>query len=236
MKRMIKNSKQKNWYHPQASDIDNLVRLSKTNEYVKLDNDTVVFQTMDLNYRGIGISYRYYTFLIKNLSLINKDEIIFTYLSDMSNQQFLGNAQNIEMIEKKEDLKTYRVPTKAILNLNINHIFLDLVYDENYKSCEKIEKTCKESFMSYLENNKSYKLIETEEEFDAYYQSQLSCDAWCQKKLVEKMLELGLGSGFISSFSELIGNDIEKYYQMIHLAEEVENKDILMYLFANLFK
>ncbi|MBM6798823.1 hypothetical protein H7U28_08370, partial [Coprobacillus cateniformis] len=62
------------------------------------------------------------------------------------------------------------------------------------------------------------------------------CDAWCQKKLVEKMLELGLGSGFISSFSELIGNDIEKYYQMIHLAEEVENKDILMYLFANLFK
>lgn len=89
-----------------------------------------------------------------------------------------------------------------------------------------------------LENFKemeTYKLIETEEEFKEYLESKLNADDWCRKKLVTKMKELQLGSGFINAFADLIGNHLEKYHQMIDLASEVGDKDVLMYLYTYKF-
>lgn len=80
-----------------------------------------------------------------------------------------------------------------------------------------------------------YKLLETEEEFNEYMASTLDCDTWCRKKLYTKMKELGLGDGFINQFADLVGNDLNKYYAMIDLANEVADKDTLMYLYTYKF-
>ena len=80
-----------------------------------------------------------------------------------------------------------------------------------------------------------YKLIESKLEFKEYMESSLSCDDWCRLKLIKKMKEIGLGNGFINAFSNLIGNDLTKYHQMIDLADECDDKDILMYMFTYKF-
>lgn len=80
-----------------------------------------------------------------------------------------------------------------------------------------------------------YKLIETEDEFNDYISSTLDCDTWCRKKLYNKMKELGLGGGFINQFADLVGNNLDKYYAMIDLANEVSDKDTLMYLYTYKF-
>lgn len=81
-----------------------------------------------------------------------------------------------------------------------------------------------------------YKLIETEYEFNEYIVSTLDCDTWCRKKLYDKMKELGLGDGFINQFADLVGNDLDKYHAMIDLANEVSDKDTLMYLYTYKFR
>lgn len=88
----------------------------------------------------------------------------------------------------------------------------------------------KEAFKS------KYKLIETEDEFNEYIASAFDCDTWCRKKLYDKMKELGLGDGFINQFADLVGNDLDKYYAMIDLANEVSDKDTLMYLYTYKFR
>jgi hypothetical protein len=80
-----------------------------------------------------------------------------------------------------------------------------------------------------------YKLIETVDEFNNYLSSTLDCDTWCRKKLYDKMKELGLGDGFINQFADLVGNDLNKYHAMIDLANEVSDKDTLMYLYTYKF-
>ena len=80
-----------------------------------------------------------------------------------------------------------------------------------------------------------YKLIETVDEFNNYLSSTLDCDTWCRKKLYDKMKELGLGDGFINQFADLVGNNLDKYYAMIDLANEVSDKDTLMYLYTYKF-
>lgn len=80
-----------------------------------------------------------------------------------------------------------------------------------------------------------YKLIETEDEFNEYIASTLDCNTWCRKKLYDKMKKLGLGDGFINQFADLVGNDLDKYYAMIDLANEVSDKDTLMYLYTYKF-
>lgn len=80
-----------------------------------------------------------------------------------------------------------------------------------------------------------YRLIETEDELNEYLSSSLDCDTWCRKKLYDKMKELGLGDGFINQFADLIGNDLNKYHAMIELANEVTDKDTLMYLYTYKF-
>lgn len=84
--------------------------------------------------------------------------------------------------------------------------------------------------------NCKYKLIETIDEFNEYMASALDCNTWCRKKLYDKMKELGLGDGFINQFADLVGNDLDKYYAMIDLANEVSDKDTLMYLYTYKFR
>ena len=85
------------------------------------------------------------------------------------------------------------------------------------------------------EFDSKYKLIETKTELNDYLSSTLDCDTWCRKKLYDKMKELGLGDGFINQFADLVGNDLDKYYAMIDLANEVSDKDTLMYLYTYKF-
>ena len=85
------------------------------------------------------------------------------------------------------------------------------------------------------EYRSKYKLIETEDEFNEYLTSTLDCNTWCRKKLYDKMKELGLGDGFINQFADLVGNDLDKYHAMIDLANEVTDKDTLMYLYTYKF-
>lgn len=94
------------------------------------------------------------------------------------------------------------------------------------------EKTPLEVFN---DNESKYKLIETEEELNEYLTSMLDCYTWCRMKLYNKMKEFGLGDGFINQFADLIGNDLDKYYAMIDLANEVTDKDTLMYLYTYKF-
>lgn len=113
------------------------------------------------------------------------------------------------------------------------------IYWEKNAYREKIESkivkkmTPKEVFTKVCESK--YKLIETEEELDSYLNSKLSCDDWCRLKLYTKMRELGFGNGFIDSFADLIGNDLNKYHQMIDLASETNDRDTLMYLYTYKF-
>ena len=86
------------------------------------------------------------------------------------------------------------------------------------------------------QRDSKYKLIETIDEFNNYLSSALDCDTWCRKKLYDKMKELGLGDGFINQFADLVGNDLDKYHAMIDLANEVTDKDTLMYLYTYKFR
>ena len=95
------------------------------------------------------------------------------------------------------------------------------------------EKTPLEVFKK--DYNSKYKLIENEEEFNEYMYSNLNCDTWCRRKLYNKMKELELGDGFINQFADLIGNNLDKYHAMIDLANEVSDKDTLMYLYTYKF-
>ena len=96
------------------------------------------------------------------------------------------------------------------------------------------ERTPLEIFKEELKSK--YCLIETEEEFDEYLSSSLDCDTWCRKKLYDKMKELGLGDGFINQFADLVGNNLDRYNAMIDLANEVSDKDTLMYLYTYKFR
>lgn len=96
------------------------------------------------------------------------------------------------------------------------------------------EKTPTEIFEETFKSK--YKLIETEDEFNEYMASTLDCNTWCRKKLYDRMKELGLGDGFINQFADLVGNDLDKYHAMIDLANEVSDKDTLMYLYTYKFR
>ena len=140
---------------------------------------------------------------------------------------------NNESIENKESLIRYKKEE--------NHTYEYSKEDKCWKhiktvvvGTEKIfEQTPFEIFVNQL--NCKYKLIETVDEFNDYISSALDCDTWCRKKLYDKMKELGLGDGFINQFAALVGNDLDKYYAMIDLANEVSDKDTLMYLYTYKF-
>lgn len=137
-------------------------------------------------------------------------------------------------IENKEDLIEYKDIE--------NHTYKYSEKDKCWKRI-KIDVVGTEAVFSktplvvFLEEfNSKYKLIETVDEFNDYLSSSLDCNTWCRKKLYNKMKELGLGDGFINQFADLVGNDLDKYYAMIDLANEVSDKDTLMYLYTYKFR
>lgn len=97
---------------------------------------------------------------------------------------------------------------------------------ENGKEETGNTKTC----MDVFKELGSYKLIETEAEFEDYLNSNVSSDDWCMHKLAKTMLSLNFGQGFINGFADLIGNDLQRYHEMIDLSKECKSRDILMYL------
>lgn len=77
--------------------------------------------------------------------------------------------------------------------------------------------------------------IENEEDLDNYYNSQFLYEDWKSEKISNKMKEYGLGDVFIKSFSNRI-DTLEKYNEMIDLANEIEDKNLFMSLFVEKFK
>lgn len=148
---------------------------------------------------------------------------------------------NYTAIEKKKNYKEFEFKNTKQFHLNsggywfcFDDIYINTTPDEKRISDTPIKTlTPLEYFKQY--HDSKYKLIETEDELSEYLESKLSCDDWCRLKLVKKMKEIELGDGFINGFADLIGNDLDKYYQMIDLANECNDKNILMYLFIYKF-
>lgn len=107
------------------------------------------------------------------------------------------------------------------------------VYSDKYCIGTKIVKTL--TSLECFKELGTIGLIEKEEECIEYLNSKLSFYDWCNKKLFNKMKELQLGNGFIGTFSDLIGTDLERYKAMCDLAKECESNDLLMFLFVKKF-
>lgn len=175
-------------------------------------------------------------FVISKTDVVSHTEnsIVFKdwrrYNNFKSDYIILDNCESIERKEnfigyKETQIKTYEysVEDKCWKMTRMDVVGTEVV-------CEKTP------LIIFKENWKSkYKLIETEEELNEYLSSTLDCNTWCRMKLYNKMKELGLGDGFINSFADLIGNNLEKYHAMIDLANEVSDKDTLMYLYTYKF-
>lgn len=186
----------------------------------------------------------YYNFSIPKESIISHSEKIITFYShvDWYNHQtkfgydgwgdrfFVNYDQTME--NKEEFIEYKETQIKTLEHLSDNR--WNFVKKETVKNEIVSKRTPLEVFVE--EFNCKYKLIETVDEFNNYLSSALECDTWCRKKLYDKMKELGLGDGFINSFADLVGNDLDKYHAMIDLANEVSDKDTLMYLYTYKFK
>lgn len=123
-------------------------------------------------------------------------------------------------IELRENQKEYVVSVENRFNKD-GRTTLIYIQEEtsNIKTC-----------MDVFKELGSYKLIETEAEFEDYLNSTVSCDDWRMCKLTKTMLSLNLGQGFINGLADLIGTDLRKYHEMIDLSKECDSRDILMYL------
>lgn len=232
MFKWFKNKNENNW--------ENIKETNTKNNYTTLENGDIKIKA-----EKKGIIHSWYEY-IDNM-VIPKDNIV----SHMENNivfkdyksyynfeypiyggfPFANNSKSIEnkknFIEYKEtQLKTYEYfdKDKCWKLKDVNVVGTEVVS----------EKTPLEIFKE--EYKSKYKLIETEEEFNEYMSSTLDCDTWCRKKVYNKMKELGLGDGFINQFADLIGNDLDKYHAMIDLANEVTDKDTLMYLYTYKFR
>lgn len=128
-------------------------------------------------------------------------------------------------IELKEEQKEFIITDKVKYRKTDFGFWIRTVF-ENGKEETGNTKTCVDVFKELG----SYKLIETEAEFEDYLNSSVSCNDWCALKLAKTMLSLNLGQGFINGFANLIGTDLQRYHEMIDLSKECESRDILMYL------
>lgn len=168
------------------------------------------------------------------LSLDNK-EVVY---KEFYNSHYINwkNSKEIENKSKQYKIYSTEYVRAAIFNevhyssgCQCNDVWV--IYENKFVEKHLIEElSIQEYFKRYYDSK--YKLIETEDELNEYLESKLSCDDWCRLKLVKKMKEIELGDGFINGFADLIGNDLDKYHQMIDLANECSDKDILMYLFT----
>lgn len=229
------------WLNKCIKEADDLDKLTK--EVEKLDNKSnyETKENGDIEIR-IEVQSSSCLFPYKNYSVIPKSDVIShtensivfkdwrSYSNFKSDYIILDNCESIERKEnliryKEAQIKTYEysIEDECWKMTRVDVVGTEIVY----------EKT---PLIIFKENWESkYKLIETEEELNEYLSSALDCNTWCRMKLYNKMKELGLGDGFINSFSDLIGNDLKKYHAMIDLANEISDKDTLMYLYTYKF-
>lgn len=209
-------------------------KVEKTNNYKTEENGDIRIEAEKRSSIGWGT----YTsgLVIPKSSIVSHTEnsIVFKdyrYYFNFQSEYF--NYCEYKSIENKENLIQYK-------DTRIN----TYEYFKEYKcwKCIKTDTVGTETVFEktpleiFREGYKSkYELIETEDEFNEYMASALDCDTWCRKKLYDKMKELGLGEGFINQFADLVGNNLNKYHAMIDLANEVSDKDTLMYLYAYKF-
>lgn len=205
------------------------VKENKTNNYEDKGNKIVI--NVHMIYAGW---YSYDDITIPKSSIIThtNDTIIFKdYETSYNYNMAYKSIENKEIfIEYKNTyIKTYTYTKKFHCD--------EWYWKQTGRKLENREIISKKTPLEiFKEYNSKYKLIETEEELNKYLSSTLDCDTWCRMKLYNKMKELGLGDGFINNFADLVGNDLDKYHAMIDLANEVTDKDTLMYLYTYKFR
>lgn len=228
-----------------ANDIDELtkkVEPVKEPEKPKDINNYTTKENGDIEIKveresTIGWFYSYKTdFVIPKSDIVSHTENSIVFKDYRIYFNFESNYFNYvayKSIENKDNLIKYKetqIKTYEYFNEYKcwKHTKTDIVGTEKMSERTPIE-IFKKEFKS------KYCLIETEDELNEYLSSTLDCNTWCRMKLYNKMKELGLGDGFINSFADLIGNDLDKYHAMIDLANEVSDKDTLMYLYTYKF-
>lgn len=158
----------------------------------------------------------------------------YKYYFNFENKNLYEIYSNSDLsIENKEDLIQYKEEQIHTYEYSKQDKYWKFVTKDIVGREIESKKTPLEIFVNRW--NAKYKLIETIDEFSEYISSALDCNTWCRKKLYDKMKELGLGDGFINQFADLVGNDLDKYHAMIDLANEVADKDTLMYLYTYKF-
>lgn len=159
-----------------------------------------------------------------NLINLTNDTIVYKQMVSFSEDNYDCEYKRNYIHYRRIDIETYKY--------SLEKQYWELISTVKGKSEIDYELTPLERFKDY---GSKYKLIETEDEFNEYLSSTLDCNTWCRMKLYNKMKELGLGDGFINQFADLVGNDLDKYHAMIDLANEVSDKDTLMYLYTYKF-
>lgn len=234
--------KNKNVEDEQSNKTENVEKPVEKPKEIKIANNYEVKENGDIEIRAekqstIGWFYSYKTdFVIPKSDIVSHTEnsIVFKdyrYYFNFESEYF--NYVEYKSIENKDNLIKYKetqIKTYEYFREDKcwRHTKTDIVGTEKVSERTPIEifrKDCKSK----------YCLIENEDELNDYLSSALDCNTWCRMKLYNKMKELGLGDGFINSFADLIGNNLEKYHAMIDLASEVSDKDTLMYLYTYKF-
>ena len=210
------------------------------NNYEVKDNGDIRIIIKHYTYNGYG--WTVYERSIPKASIVShtKNNIICKWYEKFYNHEnpwcvsAVSWADFPKIIECKENLIEYKETQIQTLEYRPEENFWEVVNVDSVGKEVVSVKVPLEVFRSSFEGK--YKLIETEDEFNDYLSSALDCNTWCRAKLYNKMKELGLGDGFINSFADLVGNDLDKYHAMIDLANEVSDKDTLMYLYTYKFR
>lgn len=224
-------------------EVEKPMQVKNTDNYTITKDGNIEVKTKilcEISFYGNGYCIGKKTIPKSSIISCTKNNIVFKdyryYYNFESKYYYFGTDLNncSKSIENKENFIRYKeTQIKTYKYCNEGEYWgeskVDIVGTEVIS-----ERTPLEIFKE--EFNSKYGLIETEEEFNEYLSSTLDCNTWCRMKLYNKMRELGLGDGFINSFADLVGNDLEKYHAMIDLANEVTDKDTLMYLYTYKFK
>jgi hypothetical protein len=225
------------WFKNKKKKEKEIIVVINKGNYKIRENDDIVIRVKSYHHL-LGILSD--DIIVPKSSIVSHTEnnIVFKDYNDYYNFQssYMGyvlGGDAYKSIEEKENyikyketqLKTYEYfkEEKYWKLINTDIIGTEIVY----------EKTPLEVFKEIYKSK--YKLIETEKEFNDYMKSTFDCNTWCRNKLYNKMKELKLGDGFINQFADLIDNDLNKYHAMIDLANEVTDKDTLMYLYTYKF-
>ena len=215
-------------------------KIKIANNYEVKDNGDISIRFEHSTRNGYG--WTRYEHSISKESIIShtKNNIVckhYEYFYNHENPWYIGvgSFPYVENVVKyKKNLIKYKETQIQTLKYYPEEEVWRVVNVDNINKEIVFEETPLEVFLKSFKGK--YKLIETEDEFNDYLSSTFDCDTWCRKKLYDKMKELGLGDGFINSFADLVGNNLDKYHAMIDLANEVTDKDTLMYLYTYKFR